>query len=69
MRRRLNHDDLNAVAQLLLPYHDETIAQSKPKYTERMSNIVEHYMELAAKLAGFTIGAECKSGVSWLEAH
>jgi DNA polymerase I-like protein with 3'-5' exonuclease and polymerase domains len=69
MRRWLNHENLNEVIQLLLPYHDETIAQSKPAYTEMAKEKVEHYMSLAAKLAGFPINAGAKSGQSWLEAH
>lgn len=69
MRRWLNHADLNSAVQLLLPYHDETIAQSKPVHTEYVKERVGHYMMLAAKLAGFDIKASAKSGQSWLEAH
>jgi DNA polymerase-1 len=69
MRRWLNHENLNDKIQLLLPYHDETIAQSKPEHTEYCKNRVSHYMMLAAKLAGFDIKASAKSGQSWLEAH
>lgn len=69
MRRRLNHNNLNALIQLLLPYHDETIAQSTPEVEKTAKNIVAHYMMLAAKLGGFDINASAKSGKSWLEAH
>lgn len=69
MRRRLNQDNLNDVMQLLLPYHDETIAQAKPGFVVSGKLLVERYMMLAAKLAGFDVKAGAKSGKSWLEAH
>lgn len=69
MRRWLNHANLNEKIQLLLPYHDETIAQAIPNYTEQAKDRVAHYMMLGAKLAGFDIKAKAKSGQSWLEAH
>jgi DNA polymerase I-like protein with 3'-5' exonuclease and polymerase domains len=69
MRRWLNHAELNAVIQLLLPYHDETLAQATPEQTELAKEKVSHYMMLAAKLAGFDIKASAKSGASWLDAH
>lgn len=71
MRRHLNHNNLNDHIQLLLPYHDETIAQavSHPQYVEYAKKMVEHYMMKAATLAGFDISAGAESGSSWLEAH
>jgi len=73
MRRWLNHNDLNEHIQLLLPYHDETIAQARITedryYVDLCKKQVEHYMMLAAKLAGFNVSASSKSGASWLEAH
>jgi DNA polymerase I-like protein with 3'-5' exonuclease and polymerase domains len=69
MRRWINHNNLQKDVQLLLPYHDETIAQARPEYVALTKEKVAHYMQLAAKLAGFTIGASAKSGASWLEAH
>jgi DNA polymerase I-like protein with 3'-5' exonuclease and polymerase domains len=73
MRRWLNHNDLNDHIQLLLPYHDETIAQARITEDRYYINLakekVEHFMMLAAKLAGFNVKAGAKSGKSWLEAH
>jgi DNA polymerase-1 len=69
MRRWLNHNNHNDNIQLLLPYHDETIAQSRPAYTTLAKEKVSHFMSLAAKLAGFDIKAGSKSGESWLDAH
>jgi DNA polymerase I-like protein with 3'-5' exonuclease and polymerase domains len=73
MRRWLNHNNLNDHIQLLLPYHDETIAQAKVTedryYVNLAKEKVAYYMKVAAKLAGFDINASAKSGASWLEAH
>lgn len=69
MRRWLNHNNHNDNIQLLLPYHDETIAQSRPAFTTLAKEQVSHFMRLGAKLAGFDIQAGSKSGKSWLEAH
>ena len=73
MRRWLNHTNLNEHIQLLLPYHDETIAQARITEDRYYINLakekVEHYMMIAAKLAGFNISAGAKSGTSWLDAH
>ena len=69
LRRWINHNNLQDHVQLLLPYHDETLAQSKPEYTELTCRKVEHYMMLAAKLSGFKVGAGAASGKSWLEVH
>jgi len=73
MRRWLNHANLNDHIQLLLPYHDETIAQSRivgnEFYTKLAEEKISYYMMLAAKLAGFDISAGAKSGASWLESH
>lgn len=73
MRRWLNHANLNDHIQLLLPYHDETLAQARDTedqyYVELAKEKVAHYMRLAAKLAGFPINANAKSGNSWLKAH
>jgi len=73
MRRWLNHNNLNDHIQLLLPYHDETIAQARITEDRYYINLakekVEHFMMLAAKLAGFNVKAGAKSGKSWLAAH
>lgn len=73
MRRWLNHANLNEHIQLILPYHDETIAQARITedmyYVELAKEKVSHYMMLAAKLAGFPIKASAKSGPSWKDAH
>lgn len=73
IRRWLNHNNLNEHIQLLLPYHDETIAQARictnNYYVNLAKDKVAHYMRLAALLAGYPIGAEAKSGKSWLQAH
>lgn len=73
MRRWINHNNLQDKIQLLLPYHDETLAQAviteDRYYIELAKEKVAHYMRLAAILAGFPIGASAKSGASWLEAH
>ena len=73
MRRWINHNNLQDKIQLLLPYHDETLAQavksSDQQYTELAKKKVEEYMMLAAKLAGFDIKAKAKSGASWALAH
>ena len=73
MRRWLNHNDLNAHIQLILPYHDETIAQARVTenrvYVDMAKEKVAYFMKLAALLAGFPISASSKSGSSWKEAH
>lgn len=69
MRRWINHNNHQDNIQLLLPYHDETIAQARPAYVTLGKEKVGHYMMLAAKLAGFDVKAGAKSGASWLEAH
>ena len=69
MRRWINQTNHQDNIQLLLPYHDETIAQALPAYETLAKEKVEHYMMLAAKLAGFNVEAGAKSGSSWLEAH
>mgnify|MGYP000955412233 CR=1 FL=1 len=73
MRRWLNHNNLNSHIQLLLPYHDETIAQARITEDRYYINLakekVEYFMMLAAKLAGFDVKAGAKSGASWLDAH
>lgn len=73
LRRWINHNNLQDKVQLLLPYHDECIAQAvnteDGKYVELTKRKVEHYMKLAASLAGFVVDADAQSGSSWLEAH
>jgi DNA polymerase I-like protein with 3'-5' exonuclease and polymerase domains len=69
MRRWIRHNNHQHNIQLLLPYHDETIAQSLPAYTTLAKEKVEHFMMLGAKLAGFDVKASAKSGQSWAEAH
>jgi DNA polymerase I-like protein with 3'-5' exonuclease and polymerase domains len=73
MRRWLNHNNLNDHIQLILPYHDETIAQAKitedKYYVNLAKEKVSHFMMLGAKLAGFDVKASAKSGASWLAAH
>jgi len=69
LRRWINAYSLQDEVQLLLPYHDETLAQSKPKYTDVSKKAIEHYMMLAARLAGFDVKASAKSGINWAEAH
>lgn len=69
LRRWINHNNLQKEVKLNLPYHDEIIAQATPEYLEVGKKAVAHYMELAAKLAGFNISASAKSGSSWFDAH
>lgn len=69
LRRWINHNNLQDQIKLLLPYHDESIAQSRPAYTEVGKQAIEHYMKLAAMLAGFKVNATAKSGKSWAAAH
>jgi len=69
LRRWIIHNNHQDNIQLLLPYHDECIAQSRPAYTTLAKEKISHYMKLAASLAGFKINASAKSGKSWLEAH
>jgi DNA polymerase I-like protein with 3'-5' exonuclease and polymerase domains len=73
MRRWINHNNLQDHIQLLLPYHDETIAQARITEDRYYINLakekIEHYMKLGALLGGFKVGAGAKSGASWLEAH
>ena len=47
----------------------EIIAEATPEYEEVTKAAVEHYMKIAAKLAGFDIGATAKSGKTWFDAH
>jgi DNA polymerase-1 len=69
LRRWIIHNNHQDNIQLLLPYHDECIAQARPAYVTLAKEKVAHYMKLAASLAGFEINASAKSGMSWLEAH
>jgi DNA polymerase I-like protein with 3'-5' exonuclease and polymerase domains len=69
LRRWINHNNHQDNIQLLMPYHDECIAQARPAYVTLAKEKVEHYMMLAASLSGFKINASAKSGMSWLEAH
>ena len=57
---------------LVLPYHDETIAEASPTSEENleiMKKVVEDSMMISAKLGGFDIGAGAESGPSWAEIH
>jgi len=69
MRRWIIQNNLTKSVQLLLPYHDEILAQATEEYTEIVKQKLSYYMQLAAKLAGFNIIATAKSGHSWLETH
>ena len=73
LRRWINNNNFQDHIQLLLPYHDECVAQARKTednyYVDLAKEKVAHYMKLAAQLAGFKIGASAKSGASWLEAH
>jgi len=62
-----NHQDN---IKLLLPVHDEYFVQSRPAYTTLAKEKLEHFMELAGKLAGFPLlRAEAASGDSWGNVH
>ena len=69
LRRWINHNGYRKECQLLMPYHDETVAQSTPSLATLFSLKIEEYMQLSAKLAGFDIGASAKMGDSWLDVH
>lgn len=69
MRRWINQNNHQHNIKLLMPYHDETIAQSLPAFTTLAKEKVAHYMMLAARVAGFDVKASAKSGKSWAEAH
>jgi len=71
MRRNIKHEKLEKLLKLLLPYHDETLAQSKndEETIKKSEQIVEKNMQLAARLAGFAIDAGAEHGNSWYDAH
>lgn len=71
MRRQIKRENLERLIKLLLPYHDETLAQSKneEEIIKKAKQIVEHCMQFASKVAGFNIGAGAAHGMSWYDAH
>ena len=70
LRRKLNHEQLNKEIQILMPYHDEASAQSKPPISKKAGEFLEYSMRKAAQIAGFPLlGASAAVGDSWYSAH
>ena len=67
--RHLRHSGLSQFISLILPVHDELVADAEPEYVDIAKKLISSKMELAAKLGGFDIEAEAFSGPNWWSVH